>query len=148
MESTTPPRDTGRAMSAENVESFERASEALNRGDVDAVLDEDDHAIEWHGVLQQLLGGEGTVYRGHEGVREFFRDLDDAFAEFHVEYPDIRDLGDQLVAIGGFRARGRQSGAEAEVPVGLVVDYRGGVATWLWSTLDPNEALEAAGLSE
>jgi hypothetical protein len=71
-----------------------------------------------------------------------------AFAELHWEYPDIRDLGNQLVAIGSFRARGRQSGAEAEVPLGRVIDYRDGVATRVWSTLDPNEALEAAGLQE
>ena len=100
-------------MSQENVESFERAVEAINRGDVEAVLEELDPAVEFHAVLEELLGGEGRVYRGHAGYRDFIRDFGDAFAEVHWEFSDIRDLGDRLLAIGSFRARG-DSGASAE----------------------------------
>ena len=39
-------------MSRENVESFERGVEALNRGDVEAVLEERDPAVEFHAVLE------------------------------------------------------------------------------------------------
>ena len=134
-------------MSQENVESFERAVEAINRGDVEAVLEELDPAVEFHAVLEELLGGEGRVYRGHAGYRDFIRDFDEAFAEVHWEFSDIRDLGDRLLAIGSFRARGH-SGASAEEAVGVVVDYGNGLMTRVWSTLDPAEALEAAGLSE
>ena len=111
------------------------------------VLEELDPAVEFHAVLEELLGGEGRVYRGHAGYRDFTRDFDEAFAEAHWEFPDIRDLGDRLLAIGRFRATGH-SGARAEVPLGVVVDYGNGVMTRVWSTLDPREALEAAGLSE
>ena len=37
---------------------------------------------------------------------------EEAFAESHMEFPEIRDLGDRIVAIGRLRARGRESGAE------------------------------------
>jgi hypothetical protein len=124
-------------MSQENVESFSRAVEANNRWEVEAVLRELDPEIEFHAVLEELLGGEGRVYWGHDGYRQFFRDFDEAFAEVYWEYPDIRDLGERLLAIGYFRARGRRSGAQTEVPLGLVVDYKDGVATRVWSTLDP-----------
>ena len=97
--------------------------------------------------LEELLGGEGRVYRGHAGYRDFIRDFGEAFAEVHWEFSDIRDLGDRLLAIGSFRARGH-SGASAEEAVGVVVDYGNGLMTRVWSTLDPAEALEAAGLSE
>ena len=90
----------------------------------------------------------GAGLFGHAGVREFFRDFGDHFDELHWEYPDIRDLGDRVLAIGTFRARGRGSGAEVETPIGVLTDYEDGIAIRVWSTGDPSEVLEAAGLSE
>jgi hypothetical protein len=37
-----------------------------------------------------------------------FRDFYDAFAEIHVEFSEIRDLGDRIVAIGHLRTRGKE----------------------------------------
>jgi ketosteroid isomerase-like protein len=136
-------------MSEENVEAFKRAVAATNRGDVEAVLTDLHPEVEWHAFMEELLGGEGRVYSGHAGVREFFGDFNESFDQLHWEYPDIRDLGDRVLAIGTFRARGRMSGAEAETPLGVLVDYNtDGVATVVLSTADPRDALEAAGLSE
>ena len=135
-------------MSAENVEAFERAVAATNRGDVEAVLRELHSEVEFHAFMEELLGGEGRVYSGHAGVREFFRDFNESFDQLYWEYPDIRDLGDRVLAIGTFRARGRGSGAEAETPLGVLVEFKGGVGTVVLSTADPRDALEAAGLSE
>jgi ketosteroid isomerase-like protein len=135
-------------MSQENVEAFNRAIDATNSGDVEAVLKAVHPAVEWHAFMEELLGGEGRVYSGHAGVREFFRDFSDHFDELHWEYPDIRDLGDRVLAIGTFRARGRASGAEVETPIGVLTDFENGIATRVWSTGDPGEVLEAAGLSE
>jgi hypothetical protein len=44
-------------MSQENVESFKRAVEATNRRDVEALLTENDPAVEFHSALDELLGG-------------------------------------------------------------------------------------------
>ena len=136
-------------MSQENVEAFNRAVDAINSGDFEAVLPTVDPAVEWHAFMEELLGGAGRVYTGHAGVREFFRDFSDHFDELQWEYPDIRDLGDRVLAIGVFRARGRASGAEVETPIGVLIDYdENGIATRVWSTGDPGEVLQAAGLSE
>jgi ketosteroid isomerase-like protein len=135
-------------MSQENVETFKRAVGALNSGAVEAVLKTVHPAVEWHPFMEELLGGEGRVYSGHAGVREFFRDFGDHFDELHWQYPDIRDLGDRVLAIGTFRARGRGSGAEVETPIGVLSDFENGIAIRVWSTGDPSEVLEAAGLSE
>ena len=135
-------------MSHENVEAFKRAVEATNRGDVDGALKELDPEVEFHAFLEELLGGEGMVYTGHAGVRKFFRDFNESFDELYWQYPDIRDLGDRVLAIGSFRARGRASGAETEIPLGVLIDFEDGLATRVWSTADPTEALEAAGLDE
>ena len=135
-------------MSQENVEAFQRGLEAGNRGDVEALLEELDPAVEWHSALHALLGGEQTVFRGHDGVREMIRDLNEAFGEFQLEMPEIRDLGDRLVAIGHIRARGKGSGAETETPFALVTEIKNGKTTSVRGYLDPKDALEAAGLSE
>jgi hypothetical protein len=63
-------------MSQENVEAFKRTIEAANRQDVEALLEEVDPEVEWpHPAFHVALGGEATVYRGHEGVRKVFQDL-------------------------------------------------------------------------
>ena len=135
-------------MSQENVEAFKRAIEAYNRRDIDTFVEEIDPDVEWHGALQALLESEATVYRGHEGVRQWVRDIDEALAEIRLELPEIRDLGDRIVAIGWLRARGKASGAETESPFGCVVEWKNGKATRLRSFLDPKEALETARLSD
>jgi uncharacterized protein len=135
-------------MSRENVEAFKRATEVGNRRDVEAILEELDPEVEWHPGMPAVLRGETTVYRGHEGVRELWRDLFEAFAEIHVEYAEIRDLGDRVLAIGRFRNRGKGSGAEVESPLAYLVEFKNGKAIRVRTYLDPKEALEAAGLRE
>jgi|SRR5204863_4295111 len=135
-------------MSQENVEVFKRAFDAINRRDAEALLPELDPEVEWHGAILMAMGGKRTVYRGHEGVREWLRDLYETLSEFHADYPEIRDLGDRMVAIGQVRGRGRVSGAEIESPHGTVVEFKNGKGIRVRTYLDPKEALEAAGLSE
>ena len=135
-------------MSQENVETFERVTEAYKRRDVEAMLADLDPDIEWHPGLLASLGGEATVYRGHEGIRELVRDHDEHFSEFNNEYSEIRDLGDQVLAIGHIRARGKASGAETVSPLAFLVESKDGKATRVRTYLDPQEALEAAGLSK
>jgi ketosteroid isomerase-like protein len=135
-------------MSQENVEAFKRGLEAGNRGDVETLLQELDPAVEWHSALHAVLGGAQTVFRGHDGVREMLRDLNEAFDEIQIEISEIRDLGDRLVAIGRNRTRGKASGAETETPLALVTEIRNGKTILLRGYLDPKQALEAAGLSE
>jgi ketosteroid isomerase-like protein len=135
-------------MSQENVEAFKRFADANNRRDVEALLAELDADVEWQSAVLGSLGGESTVHRGHDGVREMLRDLYEAFSEFKVSFYDIRDLGDRVVAIGRWITRGEGSGVETTPPLASVVDFRNGKAIRVRSYLDPNEALEAAGLRE
>ena len=104
--------------------------------------------MEWHSALHALLGGEQTVFRGHDGVREMLRDLNEAFSEIHIEISEIQDLGDRLVAIGRNRARGRGSGAQTETPFALVTEVKNGRTISVRGYLDPKQALEAVGLLE
>jgi ketosteroid isomerase-like protein len=133
-------------MSQGNVEVFKRAFDAINRRDAEALPSELDPEVEWHGAILMAMGGKRTVYRGHEGVREWLRDPYETLSEFHAEYAEIRDLGDRTVAIGHVRGLGRGSGAEIESPHSTVVEFKNGKGIRIRTYLDPNEALEAAGL--
>jgi len=135
-------------MSQADVEGFKRAVEAGNRRDYDAVLEEFDPEVEWHPALLASLEGQPTVYRGRERVREWFRQMEEVFAELQTEFSEIRDLDDRIIAIGRIRTRGESSGAETESPIGYLLDIKSGKATRIRTYLDPKEALEAAGLRE
>jgi ketosteroid isomerase-like protein len=132
-------------MSQENVEVYKRAVDANNRHDLDALLDEFDPDVEWHSALV----GMGTqVYRGKEGVREMFRDLEENFTGMVVEFPEVRDLGDRVLALGRLRARGHESGVQAEGSFNQLADFKNGKMIRIRSFLNRQEALEAARLSE
>jgi ketosteroid isomerase-like protein len=135
-------------MSQENVETFKRAVDAYNRRDIDGFLEAFDPAVETHPLNLATFGQEAAVYRGHEGLRQFIRDVDETLIDVQVELVDMRDLGERLVSTGRLRGRGRASGAETASPVGWIVEFKDGRVIRMRDYLDPKEALEAAGLSE
>jgi ketosteroid isomerase-like protein len=135
-------------MSQENVEAFRRGLEAYNRRDIDAFLEVFDPMVEIHPLTLAMFGKEGTVYRGHEGIRQFVRDVDEVLPRLQVEPLEIRDLGERIVANGRLHARGRASGAEVESPIGWLVEFRERRVIRMTDYLDPKQALEAAGLRE
>jgi len=135
-------------MSEENAELLRRAVDAYNRRDVEALLRELDPEVRWLPALPALLVQDAHVYRGHDGIREMFGDFYDVLDEIHFECSEIRDLGDQVVAIGHIRTRGKASGAETKSPYANLAEIKDGKGIRIQGYLDPNEALEAAGLAE
>jgi ketosteroid isomerase-like protein len=133
-------------MSQENIDAVKRFADANNRRDVGAMLAELDVAVEWHDAAPMLLGGEATVFRGHEGFRDLMRDLWEVLAETQVEFTEIRDLGDRIVATGELRTRGKSSGVETESPYGVVSDFENGRVIRIRTFLDHQATLQAAGL--
>jgi ketosteroid isomerase-like protein len=135
-------------MSQENVEAFKRGVEAINRRDWDALLEILDPNVEWYPASLTPWAGGAAVSRGHEGVRQWFEDVGEVFPELRTEFPDIRDLGDRVVALGRNRTRGEASGAETTAPTAYIIEFEDRKAMRVWSYLDHQQALEAAGLSE
>ena len=133
-------------MSQDNIEAFKRAVEAANRRDIEPLLAELDPEVEWHARLA-MVGGD-SIYRGHEGVRAFIQDLWETLADTKLEFPEILDAEDQVVALGRLSGRGKASGIETQLPFAYVVQYAHGKAIRVRAYLDHDEALEAAGLSE
>jgi uncharacterized protein len=135
-------------MSQENIEALKRAAEANNRRDYEAFLEEFDPDVEWHGIFGVMFGREATVVKGHEGLLEYVRDLDEGFSVRDVQFSEFRDLGDRIVVLGHVRGRGRESGIEFDSPYGGLAEFKSGKCIRYRDYFDHSQALEAAGLKE
>jgi ketosteroid isomerase-like protein len=136
---------TAGAMSQENVQIVRRVFDAFNRRDIAAFLELLDPDVEWVPILAVL---EGRVYRGHEEIRRWIKDLATDWEFFEVYYEELRDLGDRVLVSGHWRAHGRASGIEVENPGTYLYEIKGGKVVLMRTFTDRAEALEAAGLEE
>jgi ketosteroid isomerase-like protein len=93
------------------------------------------------------MEGAETVYRGREEIHRFWDEWH-AVWNLTIEVSEYRDLGDTVLTLGRLRARGKGSGIELDVPVAYVGESEGGLIRRLRAYLDPQQALEAVGLSE
>jgi ketosteroid isomerase-like protein len=134
-------------MSQENVDAARRAFEAWNHGDVDAWLESQHPEVEWFSEIARSLEGTEKVYRGRAEMRQFWDEWRSIW-DMTIEITEFRDLGDTVVALGHIRARGKASGVDLEQPVAYVGEFEGGLARKLRAYLDPQQALEAVGMSE
>ena len=125
-------------MSERDVEAVRAALEAFNRRDWDGVIELTDPDAEFLPLRAQL---EGTPYRGHDGLRRFFADAAEEWDELKIEGEEWRDLGDRILVIGHFRARGRNSGVELHSPAAWLVSVRDGKLVYLRAYSDPEEAV-------
>jgi ketosteroid isomerase-like protein len=83
-------------------------AEAITSGDVDAALAVCHPKVEFDSVL----GISGRAYHGHDGIRQYFVDVESAWQEWNVEVERISEGRDGRVAIVmTMHARGRESGA-------------------------------------
>jgi ketosteroid isomerase-like protein len=135
-------------MSEENVEIVRDLYETVSRGDAAAVLALYDAEVEWDMTRGPLAGLTGWgVYRGHEGLRRFFRERYEAWEEIEDDCEELIDAGDQVISVTTTRGRGRGSGIEIEGTNASIWTIRDGkIARVVWFGRR-DEALEAAGLS-
>jgi ketosteroid isomerase-like protein len=89
------------------------------------------------------------TYRGHEGVRRFFREWLTPFESFYAHPEEFIDAGEAVVVRVRQGGRGKLSGAEVEMaPYWQVYRLRDGRAIRIEIYLDPGEALKAVALEE
>jgi ketosteroid isomerase-like protein len=91
-----------------------RAHAAFNSGDVDALLTSVSPEVVWedHGGFPDLA----ELYRGHDGVRQWYRDaIDAAWENFGVEILGMRDAGGgRLIQDVRITGTARSTGMQAE----------------------------------
>jgi hypothetical protein len=88
-----------RALSAENVELVRRIIEAFRTRDNAWLFEVYDPDVEWDvsRVPWTLELGFEPIYRGHDGVRAFWRQWLDAWESIEFRVDDVIDGGDEVV---------------------------------------------------
>ena len=135
----------GAAISDDSLEVVRKAWDAWERGDMQALFDFYDPAVEWD--MSESEVPDMGVYQGHDGVRRFFREW---MAPFHDYYAHAEDfaLGSEGVLVrmrqGG---RGKESGVDVEMPpLWQLYRLRAGRAVRVEIYRDEHRARVAAGL--
>ena len=100
----------------------------------------------------EFVNPAGAVEPGtRSGIAAFSRAVEKIFEGFeamHVEPEQFHAVGDQVAVVVRYRARGRGSGADVEGRVSALWTLRDSkVVRYTWF-LEPDQALEAAGLSK
>jgi ketosteroid isomerase-like protein len=119
-------------------------SDAITRRDPEAAVALCDPDVEF----LSMLGVSGRRYLGHEGIRQYFRDVESAWEEWRVEVHRTVPAADGRVAIVmTMHVRGRESGAELSERTGHVWTVRDGLLLRNELFRDPDEALREVGAS-
>ena len=87
-------------------------------------------------------------YKGVEGIRQLWADIDEIWQDYRLEIGEIVDLGEHVLALAHITARGTGSGVPIDEEIAVLWAFEGDKAVWMKSFMSKREALEAAGLRE
>jgi ketosteroid isomerase-like protein len=132
-------------MSPTNVELLYRWYEAFRAHDNEACVRDSAADVE---IVSYLLGVEGTVYKGHVGLRRYIDQVFGVFPDWHARVVQTIDHGDTVVAEIRMAGRGATSGLEIEQTTWQVTRFRDGKLAGFTAYGDRAEALAAVGLSD
>jgi ketosteroid isomerase-like protein len=132
-------------VSGKNVEAVRKGLEAFNRRDIAGLMETCTPDAEFV-PLRAIL--EGVTYRGEEGLRKFFADVTEEWSELSIEAQEFREVGDCVILLGRFKARGRASGVEVDAPAAWVCDMREEKLVRLRAYTDQQEAVAAVGTGD
>jgi ketosteroid isomerase-like protein len=96
-----------------------------------------------------IVGSElaDTVYRGHDGVRDWWEHIFSVFPKVEVALEEVRDLGDRVIVASRFHGQGIATD-QPDLTVWTMSDVRDGkILTWRTFRTEA-EALEAASAEQ
>ena len=116
-------------MSAGNVALVEAAVDAYNRRDVPRLCELMTDDVDLQPPVSWLTG---HAYRGHRGIAEWLRDLEESFSLAQITPLELTDLGDRVLAITRFDVEGHESRVSFPPELGLVLGIDGGrISSWI-----------------
>ncbi len=134
-------------MSQENVELVMSLYAAGQRRDYESPFQVIDEQILWD-MSGFGLPDMAKVYRGHDGMREFWRAWLAAWESIEFRTLAPEDLGDHVIVEVDQRNRGRGSGLALDFHYFQAWTIRDGKVTASYMAQTRTEALEAVGLSD
>jgi len=132
-------------MSERNIQILRETLAAFNSGDLERILDFVDP--EFEGVVPPEYSAEPDTYRGHEGIRRYFRTFEEAMEEVRFEPERFWQAGDAVAVTMRLTAKGRQTSIPVEQRFAQVWRLRDGRVVGVQSYVSVSEALAIAGAS-
>jgi ketosteroid isomerase-like protein len=142
-------------MSKQNVELVRSLVEPFNGVDGTAIDFDDDaireliertHApdVELRPLESGAGSGPSALYRGRDGVIEYFKEWLDPFSEYRVELLDYIDAGNCVLVPSRQWGVGRVSGIRADIELTYLYELRDGLIARIDQYDTTEDALEAA----
>lgn len=128
---------------SKRVEIVQRAHDALNRGDVEAMVAECDPEFRLD-MSDRVLNP--AVYEGHEGIRSFLDEVREAWDTFTWEPEELAESGDLVLSLIRSTGTGRGSGVELDRRAAMIWTVPAERALSLRFFRDRGAARAAAGL--
>jgi ketosteroid isomerase-like protein len=121
-----------------------RFADAVTSGDREAAVALCHPEIEFNSVL----GISGRAYVGHDGIREYFDDVEAAWRDWTVEVERVTAAADgRVVIVMTMHARGKGSGASLSERTAHIWTLKDGKLLRNEPYREPKRALEDLGLS-
>jgi ketosteroid isomerase-like protein len=131
-------------MGSKEEASVRGLADAINARDPDAAIAVCDPEIEFLSVLAV----SGRAYHGHDGIRQYFKDVASAWEEWKVEVHEVASGPDGRVAIVmTMHMRGKESGAPLSERTGHIWTLRNGKLLRNEPFREPEPALREVGAS-
>jgi ketosteroid isomerase-like protein len=129
----------------EQIEIVERALDAWNRGDVEAMVadaaPDSEYAIDQRNPNARLLQGRAEI-------ADYLRDWHETVHGLRYELAELRDCGESVLVLGTMSGRaGGEDGPEITAELAFILYFDGTVVVRTEEYLDVRDALAAAGLS-
>src|SRR5262245_36881036 len=112
-------------MSQENVEVVRHTCAAWERGDWAASAAS--FARDLEVVYSSGAFPDAGTYRGGSRALDAWSRWLEAWEEFSMEFVDVIDAGENIVAFNRIRGRGKESGASVEADVGVIFSCDDGI---------------------
>ena len=123
-----------------NLDVVRQLATAVSGRDLGQILELTDPQVEWRPFISVL--SESRHYRGHDGIRQYLRDLEETFETFRTNIEDLLGVGDLVLGVGRIHYCGKASGVETETPVGWLLKLRDRKVTRVHAFREPEKMLE------
>ena len=127
-------------MTRDNAETLKRGYAAFKNRDFDELVAVCHPEVEFTSLIRE---SEGGVYRGHEGVRQFFQGVLDVLPDWSPELDSFEDHGDRLLVRAVIHASPPGGDVPMEQVVWQAVRLRDGLAI-RWDFFRTEEEARAA----
>jgi ketosteroid isomerase-like protein len=130
-------------MSKVQLEVVRRGLEAFNARDVEAFAALVTEDFEWMPSLPGAV--EGGRYAGREGIDRYFAESAETWERLAVESEELREADGRVLMLGRAVGRGVGSGADVEMPLAFVAEFREARIARVCTFLDHADARRAFG---